>query len=532
MGPTVEKILSEHVSLVVSCVDRIYVNGYVGKLQTPGQLVYFLHDHLGNPVASPAVLGQRGDRHRAEVDQFVAQQGIPVVHFRRGQRKDEVANELRRKRQIEDGVVFLGVAQERCTSFKASKRSYPSGVISFDFAKQSVFVNHLYFYVEDRDWGPAFVKIGTYAPYPIKLCLNGHEWVKQQLRREGVGFESLDNGFRSCAQPARLQQLCEQLGPAQVQSFFDRWSQIIPWPLTAEDQRAGFRHLLSLWQIELSLTHVFERPVDGRHFFDSVIRGNLDLGRPQRVRLLFPRRFTARTPTPAYGYRTRVITADVDPSLHVEYKRCHVKQYFKEGRALRTETTINDPTDFAIAKALANMPQLKEIGHIVNQRLLTTERLADDCTLDTHQLDALQSPATCGDQRVCAFRFGDPRVMALFAALCLFTLHVHPFRNRDLRAIVEKLRGPYTANQMTYDLRRLRQRGLINRLPGTHRYLLTPAGLRVAFLFTKLYQRILKPAWAALLPAPTTPEHLRTALRQLDDHLEQIIANAKLAAAA
>lgn len=90
--------------------------------------------------------------------------------------------------------------------------------------------------------------------------------------------------------------------------------------------------------------------MQGRHFFEAVIRENLDLGRPDRVRLLFPLRLTRATPPPAFGYRTRVITDGVQLSLHVEYKSSHVKQYFKEQHALRTETTINNPMDFYVRK--------------------------------------------------------------------------------------------------------------------------------------------------------------------------------------
>jgi hypothetical protein len=533
MRPTVGEILADQVSLEVSCVDRIYVNGYVPKLQTSGQLVFFLSEHLGNPLASPAILGRLGDRFRGEVERFVQQRQVPMVRFQRGQRKDEVASSWRRRHSGEEGVVLVGVAQERCRSFKAAKGATPSGGICFDFSRQSVFVNHLYFYVQDRDWGPAFVKVGTYAPYPVKLCLNGHEWVKQQLRREGIGFDSLDNGFLSCADPARLQQICDRLGPEAIQAFFDRWVERLPWPLTGEDRRAGFRHQLSLWQIELSLTQVFHRPLDGRHFFDQVIRANLDLGRPDRIRLLFDRRLTRRTPPPAYGYRTRVITAGVDPSLHVDYKRCHVKQYFKQGRALRTETTINDPGDFGLGKGLPNLWQLKTVGQTVNRRLLEAERLADDGDWSGEQIEQLQRPTIRDGHRVAALRFGDPRVMALLAALGQYGLQLDGFRNRDLRRLVEPLLGsPYTPNQMTYDLRRLRRRGLIARLPGAHRYRLTPLGLRVAYLFTKLYRRLLQPAWAALLPAPLAPVPVRRALSTLDRHLDQLFAQQRLPEAA
>lgn len=531
MSSTVEQILAEHVSLAVNCVDRIYVNAYVPVLQMPGQIVTFLQEHLGNTIASPALLGQLGKRYRGEVQRFVDCRRIPLVRFQRGQRKDELAAAQRRRYRGEEGVVFLGIAQERSSSFKARKRTEFRRAV-FEFSRQSVFVNQLYFYLQDRDWGPAFVKIGTYIPYPVKLCLNGHEWVKQQLRRESIAFESIDNGFLSCRRPDRLAQLCQQLGPAQIRDFFDRWSHQLPWPLTLADRDAGYRHQLSVLQIELSLTHVFDRPLAGRRFFDQVIRGNLDLGRPHRIRLLFARPLTRRTPPPPFGYRTRVITADVDPSLHVDYKNCHVKQYFKQGRALRTETTINNAHDFNIPKALASMPRLMEIGQAVNQRLLNAESVAEGSTLDLQQLERLQVPAVHGQQRIAALRFGDPRVMALLSALCLFLLQIDAFRNRDLRRIVERLLGPYTANQMSYDLRRLRLRGLITRVQGAHRYLITPLGLRVAFLFTKIQTRLLEPGWAALQPAMTTSPALRRAIAELDHHLEQLIDNAGLARAA
>lgn len=533
MRPTVAEILADHVTLRVGCVDRILVNGYLPKLQTSGALVYFLRDHRGNPVVSPALLGQIGDRFDKEVKRFVAEHEIPVVRFERGQRKDDIANRRRKERGNAEGVVFLGIAQERCKSFKGTKSVLPSGAVHFDFSRQSVFVNHLYFYLEDREWGPAFLKIGTYVPYEVKLCLNGHEWVKKQLGKERIPFESLDNGFLSCGDPQRLQKLCDQLGPDDIQSFFERWSSRLPWPLTVEDRQAGFHHHLSLWQMEVSLTHVFADRIDGRRFFDRIIRDHLELGRPDRLRLLFDRRINRRTPPPRFGYRTRVITADVNPSLHVEYKKTDIKQYFKGHRALRTETTFNDPNDFDICKGVNNFWQLKTLGNSINERLLETQRVADDCSLSTVELDALQRPARCDGHRVSALRFGDQRVMALLTALCHYRLQPNGFRNRELRTLVQPLFGsPYSASQMSYDLRRLRRRGLIARQPGTHRYWLSALGLRIAHLFSRLYLKLLKPAWAAFLPEASSPPPVQAALRTLDRHLEKLHANAQLRPAA
>jgi hypothetical protein len=177
-------------------VDRLYLNGYVPILQTPGHLCTFLREHLGYPVPSPAVIRPLHDRFIQAVQIFAAQQQVPLITFERDQRKDDLAAEYRAHFAADEGVVFIGVAQEKANSFKCHKATGPQGGTSFTFSRQPVFVNHLYFYVQDREWGPAFIKVGTYLPYPVRVCLNGHEWVKQQLHREGVTFESLDNGFR------------------------------------------------------------------------------------------------------------------------------------------------------------------------------------------------------------------------------------------------------------------------------------------------------------------------------------------------
>jgi hypothetical protein len=159
------------------------------KLQTSGGLCYFLHDYLRYPVPSPALLKPRHDHFIAAVQQFAERYRIPTVPFEPGESKDARVARYRARFRAPEGVVVLGVAQEKMRSFKAHKRPGHGHTPVFDFSRQSVAVNHYYFYVQDRDWGPAFLKIGTYLPYPVKLCLNGHEWVKQWLRRHRIRFE-------------------------------------------------------------------------------------------------------------------------------------------------------------------------------------------------------------------------------------------------------------------------------------------------------------------------------------------------------
>ncbi len=527
--PTIPELLRDHVSLDIECVDRVYLNGYVPTLQTTGALVYFMQHHKRRLIPSPAVLGEISRGFVAAVEAFAEAQQVPLVQFQKGQRKDDVAAQYRRQFTGAEGVVFIGVAQEQLSGFKARKEVKGKRVW-FHYSRQAVFVKVYYFYVHDAEFGPGFIKVGTYAPYPVKVCLNGHEWAKQQLRRADITFEALDNGFLSCADPARLQAICGQLGPDQIQAFFDKWVARLPWPLTAEDRQAGYRHRLSIWQMEISRTQVFTRPLRGREFFEQVIRENLDLGRPDRVQVVFGRRVHRNTPS---RFCTRVIQDGVQPNVHLTYKHSGVKQYFKENRALRTETTINDPLDLGVRKDLSHWAYLRELGGKINQRLLETERVSQDCLLSADSFARVSEPTlTETGQRAPGLRFGQPRVMALFAALSRFLPALNGFDHTELRETVQTLLNvsphDYTANQMSYDLRRLRLKGLITRLEGRHRYILTTYGRRVAYLMTKLQNRIFDIASGAVTTSTELPSKLAAAFRILDAELDKLVANAQL----
>jgi hypothetical protein len=270
----------------------------------------------------------------------------------------------------------------------------------------------------------------------------------------------------------------------------------------------------------------------GREFFESVILENIDLGRPERVELLFDRKIIKSTPG---SFRSRIITRGVSPSLHVEYKSTDIKQYFKENRAARTECTINNPKDFGVNKRLKNLPYLKQIARNAVRRLLEVEHVTEDCVLSEASVERLTQPTLTDEgQKASGFRFGDPRVMALFAALTLFLHLPNGFRNRDLRKHVSDLLdldpAEYHAGKMTYDLRRLRLKGIIARQPRTTRYFLTPYGYRVALFMTRLHARLFRPGLASLNPDPGVhvPHPLRRAMDKVNAEIDNLIERSHL----
>ncbi len=533
----INDVLDGHVGLDLSCVDRLYLNAYVPKLQVAGQVVTFLTEHLGFPIPSPALLEKIGNRFRCEVKAFAADQQIPILQLKKPDRTrwdDRKLDHVRpyldaAERAGRTGVVAIVAAQEFAWVFSAKNRSPKPGVVSYDFVKEERRVGTYYFYVLDADFGPGFIKICTYFPYPAKVWLNGHEWAKHQARKQGVAFSELANGFAACADPARLQAICDHFAPHDVQGFFDRWTRVIPTPFTEADRAAGYFFELSMRQVEVSRTIVFDDPRRARGFFEALVADNIGVGRPEEIGAVFvPTNRGARTKMPS---QTRVFSPGTEVKMDFTFKHSRVKQYLKEGRALRIETVVNKPSDIGILARLEHLPELIGRARAVNARLLMIERAGQGCAIGSALFERIHQPYVWEGQRTGAFRFGDQRAMALAGSLCLVVHAVTGFTNKSLRGQVAGLLGrDYSSSQMSYDLRRLRLHGLIQRVAGTNTYQLTPEGLRVAIFYTKLRARLLQPLLEA--DQPPAPIEMRRALSTIERLLGDYVGNARLGVAA
>jgi hypothetical protein len=532
IAQSVAEIVSRHVKLTVEGIDRIYLNVYVPRLQYEQGIVGFFRAHRGQPLPSAALMSPMTRDFVMKLEDFAARHGIAVVPFCKGQRKDDVMAEHLRRFKRQEGIVFVGKAQENTPVFRTERRrSRKTGRAYPWIVRRSAMVNNYYIYAVDQDFGPFFLKFCSYFPFNAKLCLNGHEYAKRQLAREGIAFEALDNGILRCADPKRLQAICNRLSAAKIDALLRKWLRLLPHPFTAADRKAGYRYDISILQAEFSTTQVLDRPVHGRLFFEQVIRENLDLGRPEEVQFIFNRRIPRN---PKARFRTRIVTQQVTPSLNVYYKNTRIKQYHKENRALRTETTINNTYDFGIGRRLHNLPRLREIGFAANRRLIEAERLSHDCILSEDAFQAINGPLAAGRQRVSGLRFADPRVHLLLHALVLFRQLAQGFRVADLRRHLAALSGcdPASISQgaITYQLRRLRLHGLIERAPRSFRYRVTDFGFRVALFFTRTYNRLLRPGLADALSSFAPSLHpLKRAFDRVAAEIDTIINQIQLA---
>jgi len=540
---TVARLLDEHVSFRCTSVDRIGVRGYIPGIQYEFGLVKFLLNR-GGTIPSPALLRRNHERLLAELDALEASTGVPVVRFKAGESKEDIARPLQDEAMAHGrpGLVLIGKAQERTSSWRGyvddthpgHRPSHPH----MSWRRQSSVPDHWYFYFADPEWGPAFVKICSYAPYPLWCCANGHEWAKCQLAKSGIDFEALDNGLRSVEDPAAAHRICARLGAGHLRALLARMMAVVPDPLCAHDRQAGFEWSFSIAQFEVSDTAVFDQPRRARAWFEAAIGDHLDLGRPERVSLLVDRTVLsgARCKTPG-RFATEVITRDTAPQLQIHYKSSKAKAYLKEGRALRIETTVNNASDFALHKTLSaeNWNALRRAGAATNARFLATLGEGRPGLPDPATLESIVLPSVHEGQRAPGLRFGDPRTMSLLGSIAAFAHVIGGLTNKSLRAQMSAhWRTDYSSAQASYDLRRLRLKGLIERVEGSNTYRVTNHGLRVAAFFTQLATRVIVPALTDLAdlgrPSPPAPRPLAIAWRTYERELDKQLRSARLAA--
>ena len=527
---SVSEWLEKRVVLDLESLDRLYLNAYQPILQTGG----FFKGHRGAQVASTVLMAPMSRDFVNSIKNFAQTHNIDIVRFQKGERKDDITKKRLSGFSQDEGVLYIGVAQEKFSTFRVSQQVNTDTGTTFPWlARTTVMCNQYYFYLVDKDFGPLFIKFSSYFPYTARICLNGNEYLKRQLEQRGIAFEALDNGVYRCDSAKKAQQIADALDEKKIDRVVRKWFSRLPHPFTAADRKAGYRYELSILQAECCRTQVFDRPLSGRYFFEEVIRDHLDLGRPSQVSLIFNRRVTKRTPG---TFRTRVVTEGVMPSLHVSYKYSTIKQYFKEDKALRTETTINNPRDFGIGKKLENLPAVREIGFQANRRLLDVQKVSQNCQVGFDVFEGINQQSEVDGQVAAALKFSDPRVMALMHAIILFFLLPRGFSNALLREQVARLMGKdpstYKPGQMTYDLRRLRLHGLIERIPHSHRYQVTGKGIKVSLFYTKVYGRVLQSGLSQLFDGLDCKGERKmvSAFDNVEKAIEEHIQCAKIAA--
>ena len=265
-------------------------------------------------------------------------------------------------------MVAIVVAQEFQWVFSATQRDRRTPVaVHFAFDKAERRVASTTSTSSTPTSGPGFIKICTYFPYPAKVWVNGHEWAKRQADQPASASPSWPTGSPPATTPTRCRRSATASARPTCRRSSTAGSTFIPTPFTGADRAAGYWWELSMRQVEVSRTLVFDDPRRARGFFEALVADNSASADPTRSRSCSTAR-CARTdqgPVPHPGRHPRH-----RGQIDFRYKHCRIKEYLKEGRALRIETVVNAPNDLGVQARLENLPELQAKARAANRRLL------------------------------------------------------------------------------------------------------------------------------------------------------------------
>ena len=514
------QVLSGHVRLEIRCVDRMLLTFRQPRLQYGQGIHGFFCHHRGNQFVSSALMRPMTERFAADIRHYIDVRGLDLVRFAKGQSKDQIARRYLAGHDGGEQLLFAGVAQEKTRIWRTRQRTDKMTGRRYPWlCQEQAMVNHWYFYGFDADFGPFYVKFCGYFPFTGQIYLNGHEYAMRQCVKDGIGFTALDNAFGATDDPAAVQRICDGLTDQEIYRFAGKWLARLPHPFTRADEDADYRWQLSVQQVEFSTTMALDRPVrradllraaDPRqHRYRPPGQGQHRLRPPDPAARQEPH--PRQLPHP--GHHQRGL------SLPVPVLQEDSGQAVPEGREGAPYRDHDQPAArLQDRKELTNLAALAEVGYTANRRLLDAECISHDPAAGAAALDALTSPVI---SPACTYipgmRFTSHRVQALLSACCALALRPAGFTSRDLRHYLAPQLGKtaedMTSGQISYDLRRLRAHQIIQRIPHSRSYQVTPEGLSIALFLTRVTQRFLIPGLAQLTGTGPPGSPLRQADR-------------------
>jgi len=512
--------------------DRIVIRGHDRALQAPAGFADWCRRLCPDQPITASWIGSLARRFHKGVRRFTTENRIPVVTAHRGMDKFQTAATYRAKMTNPSGVYLVIRARETAPIYDSRVPRQSTNPDYRTIIKRIGLVDQYYFYLVDPYWGPISIRFSSHPPFNVTVYLNGNRWLAAEAVRHGLVIETKDNSVVRCNDPGALETLANGLEPRQLRAVCDHWVYRLFPVLTREERsRSFFSYRWFLHQVEMSHNMVFK---DARTLTKTLER-HVDLNRtclhPHSLKTVF-----RSSPHGRYDRNIAVSVRHAFGGLTVfsaQYGDTRIKQYNNHQQTFRTEVCVNDTTDLGVNKSLDNLPALRE------RLLQLTTRFQDlqACVVSTEyhrgELTALAKPGQVNRTTTPGIKLENERILAVLTALPQLVHYPGGFRSADLRPIVQAaLRVDYSPSQANYDLRKLRGKRLVERLPESRRYRLTSEGGRVAAFLSKLREQILAPVLGPIrarrppLPArrPLPPKDLTqlVIIRALFDLSDQL----------
>lgn len=492
------------------CVDRVSLRGYFPLGQTSGGLLMWWNQLYPNTALTQQRLRSLSGDLARRVRAYARKQNIPFEYYPIGDKtKHAKAEKLRPTAPNFQGVFAIFVAKAPALVWQAKNNR--AGKVVLRRPASWPLVYHYHFHILDKEWGHLTIKMSGHPPFGLQISLNGHEWVQRQAQKQAISWVKEGNCFVGGSDLAGINRLAQGLdgarGLARLAQVVDRWvySACLCFALTQEQQqRSNFRYAYSTYQLEYSRNLLFK---SGRKL-DEVYQGLIDRTRRlldvPRLKTIFGRKHRPHQDR-AGGARLEKI---LDQSAHdmtvfkLHFGKLTLKLYDKGDRVLRVEIIVNNIEELRCGKRLEKLPGMLERLQEIVVEFMGVVQAAHLSFIDGQQLDALAVPSVRGTQRIAGVDLQKPRMRAVAEAVVALAAQPEGFTAEQLAQQVRQTQGRpmvgYRKRQAAYDLRKLRGKSLVERIPKRRRYRVRRPGIRTLAGLLVLREKVLKPLVAGI----------------------------------
>lgn len=498
--------------------DRIVIRGHVPVLQgrDGGGVVSWARSLYPDVVLTKSWFESFAAKFHINVKKFAEERHIPIRSVKYNQEKNEIAKQYLPKDQNFVGVYLIIKAREMTSSFASQKSKHNTNPTHRNITRQERCVDHFYFYLVDNYWGPICIRFSSHLPFNVKVFLNGNRWLFREASRKGLKVKADDNVITECNDPLTLQSIADSLNDKKIQSVCDHWVYHLLPVLTYEERnKSKFLYQWFLHQIEYSHNMLFKTRWNLTKLFHRHIGVNYDHFHPPQIETFFGHRHKGH-----YGKNCNLRVLHQNESvtvIRVRSRSCSLRQYNKILRIFRSELTVNNVKDLKIRKSISNLNKLRERMVDVLCSFQKIQSCVHQATCSRGELSALAKPGSVGRSQTAGIRLDNERIMTLVALLPRLAQYPTGFRISDLQELLCKVtQKNYTTSQVSYDLRKLRSKNLVDRPPGQRRYVVNPRGVSLAAVLPSLADRLCNSLIGiSLYPTKCQmPEKLKTPLDQ------------------
>lgn len=492
----------QHVKGMFSFFDRMIIDGYIQPLAFEYRRANALL-RLGVLYKDYAAYFKSvTDEIRKRVEGLARESGRPMQYLDSPKEsKEAIAKKYLEEQPVSNGLICVLSTLEMCKG--ARIRGSDSGKLTVKTCSQKCL--HYYLYYLDEEYGFMFIRIQTWFPFNVRVYINGRELMKSAFQENGITYQCYDNSFTDISDVDKAQELADQFDSAKLRRHLDGMALNINPFLDTILKVFGQGYYWCVSQCEYATDIMFKE----RSLLEDIYPSLVDSA------------FHDLNCTDVFTFMGRKLSPQFQGEAVSDYKKrpigCRVKfrckansiKMYDKYSVLRTETTINNPHDFKIygpirhkdgteakgwkpmGKSVSNLYRYAEISKSCNQRLLDamTDIVPTKSVLD--EIGEICDGTTVNGKRVAGFHVWSPSVVCIMETVCDGKYIMNGFRNRDLREVVfaeqenEKKRSARTSRL----IRKLRNHGLIKKVPRSRRYLVTHKGRRIMGALIGFYHK-------------------------------------------